>query len=327
MKRRRTLLVIVSVVLCLAVSSSLINAAARRGKAKAQPPKEKTSKAGMAGTTVESFKLTSPAMKRDIDVVVILPPGYAADAAKRYPVLYTLHGRGAPYGVFKEMSTVHKALKEKPMIVVGFNADRASWYLDATQKADSQFTTFFFNTLIPSIDGHYRTVAEAKKRAVTGFSMGGFGAMHYLLTRPAAFASASAMSGAFAPLDVGWLAKDFKTLLGEADKSNASKAAYGKADLKRRTKAAAKKKVRLPPIYITCGTEDGLLASSRAMRDLLKQLKLTCEYAEAPGGHNFKFWKTAATEVIDFHWRTFQDDYKPALAGRAAKSNEGKKSK
>ena len=306
-------LTLAAVILCPAVAMAAAAAPAASDKpaaaARPQTPKDKQSAAGHAGTTVGSFKIASPAMKKDIDVVVVLPPAYAAKADVRFPVLYTLHGRGAPFGVFKDMTTVHKALAKQPMIVVGFNADRASWYLDATAKPDSQFTTFVFNTLIPTIDRHYRTMARAKGRAVTGFSMGGFGAFHLMLARPDAFASASSMSGAFEPLSVGWLKKDFATLLGDPD---ANPAGYAQADLAARLKAAAAKSVKLPPVYIACGTEDGLLPQSRRMRDLAAKLGLAHEHVEAPGAHKFTYWKAASTGVIDFHWRTFRPGYKPA---------------
>jgi len=269
---------------------------------------EKTSTPGMAGTTVEEFKVPSPEMKRDIEVVVVLPPAYAREAGKRFPVLYTLHGRGASFRVFKDMTTVHKAIAQQPMIVVGFNADRASWYLDATKKNDSRFTTFFFKTLVPAVDKLYRTRADAPGRAVTGFSMGGFGAFHLMLAKPDAFASASGMSGAFEPLGVGWLKKDFVELLGTPEENARG---YAQVRLGDRIKAAAKKRVKLPPVYIACGTEDALLPQSQAMRDLAKKLGLKVEYVEAPGAHKFTYWKAAATGVIDFHWRTFQPDYKP----------------
>lgn len=300
-------LLVASVAACSALPAAL----AAETKAPAAPVsalKDKTSAEGMSGTTVEEFKLTSSEMGRDIEVIVVLPPGYAADTAKRYPVLYTLHGRGAPFRVFKDMTTVHKAIAEKPMIVVAFNGDTAGWYLDATEKADSKFTTFFFKTLIPAIDKEYRTAADGKKRAVTGFSMGGFGALHYLLARPEMFASASSMSGALEPATVGWVKKDFTALLGDAAKNPAG---YALLDLSARFKAAAAKGVKLPPVYITCGTEDSLLPMGQKLRDLLKSLKLSCEYVEAAGEHKFPFWKAAAAGVIDFHWRTFQDGYKP----------------
>jgi len=307
--RRLALLMLILAVPAACSAAVAIDAVPAPAKAAPAATVEKTSTPGMAGTTVEEFKVHSAAMKRDIEVVVVLPPAYAKEAGKRFPVLYTLHGRGAPFRVFKDMTTVHKAIARQPMLVVGFNADRASWYFDATKKADSKFDAFLLKELVPHIDKHYRTKAEPSQRGVTGFSMGGFGAFHYAIRANSLFGSASSLSGAFEPLSVGWLKKDFVALLGTPEENPRG---YALLDLKSRLTAQSRKKRGFRvPLYIACGTEDGLLPQSRAMRDLAKKLGLKVEYAEAPGAHKFTYWKAAATGAIDFHWRTFQPNYKP----------------
>lgn len=74
-----------------------------------------------AGCRLEKFTLHSVAMGRDIRVVVILPPGYDLHPDKQCPVLYTLHGRGAPYTSWAGMTPLINRLKEKPMIVTCFD--------------------------------------------------------------------------------------------------------------------------------------------------------------------------------------------------------------
>ena len=51
--------------------------------------------------------------------------------------------------------------------------------------------------LIPHVDQTYRTLAKRETRSVEGFSMGGFGAFHYLLVHPEMFAGVSSLSGVF----------------------------------------------------------------------------------------------------------------------------------
>ena len=53
---------------------------------------------------------------------------------KKYPVLYALHGMGASYAVYSDMSPLRKALRERPMIVASFDCDRAGWYIDSPKK-------------------------------------------------------------------------------------------------------------------------------------------------------------------------------------------------
>ena len=264
------------------------------------------------GCTVVQFTVASPSMKREIKASVMLPPEYQEKSGKRFPVLYALHGMGAPFNSWLEMPKLSKELVKHPMIVVCFSGDGSSFYLDSTQKTDSQFTSFFFKELLPYIDAHYRTIAEGKGRAVTGFSMGGFGAFHYLLEQPDAFGSVSSLSGAFASLYEAPPSKEqLKTvddwglpaLLGTFAEHPK---AYQAIDLRTGINAALAKHVSLPPFYLHCGTDDDLLSQNRDMRDFLKSKNLPCEYLESDGAHNWSFWKEASVGVLEFHWKHFQ---------------------
>jgi S-formylglutathione hydrolase FrmB len=78
-------------------------------------------------------------------------------------------------------------------------------YLRSVQVSDkvtpvkSLFTTFVFNECIPTIEKQYRI--NTSQRMLTGFSMGGFGAIHYMLTKPDQFVSVSSLSGWFPSYD------------------------------------------------------------------------------------------------------------------------------
>jgi S-formylglutathione hydrolase FrmB len=287
------------------------------------------------GCVVERFDVPSPSMKRQIHALVVLPPEYKDKPDKRYPVLYALHGMGASYAVYSDMSTLRRALRERPMIVASFDGDNAGWYIDSTQKPGSQFTTFFFDEFIPYVDAHYRANAQ---RGVTGFSMGGYGAFHYMLCKPGMFASVSALSGAFSPLGdkAGKASPMLRGLLGDPEQN---KAEYAKCAIYGRIEEDVKKHVKLPPLLFHTGTEDGLVAENREMSKFLaEQNKLIAEQAskdaaamsdnaspdklaadlvaarkinflcmESPGAHSWPFWRDAAEGVIDFHWRSFRD--------------------
>jgi len=263
-----------------------------------------------------------------------VPPCYATDADARYPVLYALHGMGASYKVFSDMSPLRKFMVDHPMILVGFDADRASCYVDSPVKPDSQFTTFFFDELLPYVAAHYRTNGA---HGVTGFSMGGYGALHYLLTKPEAFASASSLSGAFYLFRAQpGRPPRHAELLGDTDK-NAE--AYARCDIPGRLEKFVADGVKLPPILLACGTEDGLIAQNRTFVKLLieqnheiintrikpqlegiadplerrsKFEKLKAEmiinfaYLETPGGHDWPYWKGTSEDIARFHWKHFQ---------------------
>ena len=264
------------------------------------------------GCIIEKLRVFSPSMGREIKAVVVLPPEYTKHSDKKYPVLYAFHGYDAPYTTWSDMSPLRKALATKPILVVSFDADRGSWYLDSPNiqmnylrppatnavPAKSLFTTFFFDEFIPAVDQRYRI--NSRQRMLTGFSMGGFGALHYLLTKPDQFISVSSLSGAFPSLDApNWpkLENYFQPLLGTFAENRDR---YRVVDLCGRMATISK----LPPVYLHCGTEDSLLEQNRNMQRFLKKQDVACEYLETAGKHNWPFWKAASTGVIDFHWKT-----------------------
>ena len=275
------------------------------------------------GCVVEKLRIFSPSMSREIKAVVVLPPEYAGHPEKKYPVLYAFHGYDAPYTVWSDMAPLRQALTTKPMIIVSFDADRGSWYLNSPNlqtdylrpnksnpsatnnvaAVKSLFTTFFFDEFIPVVDQHYRI--NSRQRMLTGFSMGGFGALHYLLTKPDQFVSVSSLSGAFpksTDLDTAEFRELLEPLLGPV-KENRER--YKVLDLYSRIHLLKTPAGRnLPPIYLHCGTEDFLLEQNRAMQKFLKEQDVACEYLETAGKHDWPFWKAASAGVIDFHWKT-----------------------
>jgi len=142
------------------------------------------------GVTHKTYR--SAAMNRDVGYCIYLPPGYAKDPAKRYPVIYNLHGAGGD-----ETRTVHNAevLHEgilsgrwPEMIIVFPNGGRNTMYQDS---ADGRFLaeTTFIKELIPHIDSTYRSIAGRHGRCIEGFSMGGRGATHLAMKFPELFCS------------------------------------------------------------------------------------------------------------------------------------------
>lgn len=274
-----------------------------------------TSSVSPEGCTIEKFRVLSPAMGREIKAVVVLPPEYPEHPEKRYPILYTFHGSDAPYDCFSAMIPLRKALKDKPMIVTCMDGDAGSWYLDAalpqiagrdpkdTARVKSLFTTFFLDEFIPCLDRHYRV--NPRQRMLTGFSMGGYGALHYMLARPGEFVSVSSLSGAFFrlnPPDAG--AERFLSRILGPYKENTER--YVAVDLFTQIKSQVTNGIKLPPICLTCGTEDHLVESNRAMAQFLKEQGVACQCVETAGKHDWPFWRDASAGIIDFHWRSLQ---------------------
>ena len=318
MKRHGVLQVMLASLVVLAATqcSRTVALAAEKAEASAATKEVVT----LDDCRIEKFTIHSKAMNKDVKTIVILPPKYEAQGDKEYPIVHTLHGKGAPYTTFADMSPLRKALKDKPMIVTCFDGDKSSWYLDATKVKDSQYTTFFFKEFIPHIDKHYRV--DSTKRGLAGFSMGGFGAFHYMLTKPEMFASVSGLSSAIWSHDPPpkRLESFLTPLVGSFAENEAE---YQRCDVYRRIEHRLSKKVKLPPMYLHIGTEDWLLEPHRRFRDFLLKKKLRLEYRESPGKHNWSFWKGASAGMIDFHWRTFLKNYEPATGQATEEAASG----
>ena len=149
-----------------------------------------------AGVTHHTFQ--SASMKRDVGYCIYLPPGYAKDSDRRYPVIYHLHGAGGneTRSVYSA-SVLHEGIlagKLPEIIMVFPNGGRSTMYQDS---GDGRFMaeTMVIKELIPHIDSTYRTIADRKARCIEGFSMGGRGSTNLAMKHPQLFGSLFNQSG------------------------------------------------------------------------------------------------------------------------------------
>jgi S-formylglutathione hydrolase FrmB len=146
-------------------------------------------------------RIRPAALDRVVHVRVLVPSDYGA---RRYPVLYLLHGTSGGAADWVTAGDAEATTAGRPLITVmpdgGFNDDGGGWYTNWVDKSTalgpSQWETFHIDELIPWIDANLRTVADRDGRAVAGLSQGGFGAMSYAARHPDMFVSAGSFSGA-----------------------------------------------------------------------------------------------------------------------------------
>jgi enterochelin esterase-like enzyme len=137
----------------------------------------------------------------DRDVCVYLPASYGADANRRYPVLYMLHGYTDSddkwFGLTKHWihlpSILDKAFAggtSREMIVVMPNAyTRFQGSMYSSSVTIGNWEDFVARELVAHIDAHYRTLAGPGSRGLAGHSMGGYGAMRIGMKNPEIFSS------------------------------------------------------------------------------------------------------------------------------------------
>lgn len=129
--------------------------------------------------------IPSAAMHKSLEATVVLPDQYArGKAADRFPVVYLLHGSGGDYTDWTSNSQIGKLADRYHVILVMPDGGHESWYIDSPVDPHSRYETYVGTEVVGYVDAHFRTIATRQARAITGLSMGGFGALHIALDRP-----------------------------------------------------------------------------------------------------------------------------------------------
>lgn len=163
--------------------------------------------------TVETIAVHGPSLEgnlqgnpADPEVYVYLPPSYASDPDRRYPVVYMLHGYGLDAEYWHNFMGFPAPFDQaygagvKEMIVVTPSAmtlHGASMYSSSVTTGD--WESFIAEDLVGHIDRNYRTIPERASRGLAGHSLGGYGALRIGMKRPDVFGSVYAMSSCCLP--------------------------------------------------------------------------------------------------------------------------------
>ena len=163
---------------------------------------------GAKPATVERLKIHGDALEGNLeanavdrDVIVFLPPSYAAETNRRYPVVYALHG----YSIGAEQwaqeihvpQTIEGAFAQgaQEMIVVlpdSKTVHNGSMY--SSSVTTGNFENFIARDVVSYVDAHYRTIAKRTSRGLAGHSMGGYGATRIGMKHSDVFGSVYIMS-------------------------------------------------------------------------------------------------------------------------------------
>ena len=144
---------------------------------------------------VRHVRFASKILGREVGVVVATPPGYEADADRRYPVVYVFPGLGGDEWTYARdvgmESAAIKALWADPQrapIVVFPNPGDSGGYDQAGKVLSEELVSF--------VDETFRTQRSVHGRSLEGCSLGGVTALTLLLERPDLFGRAVGFSSA-----------------------------------------------------------------------------------------------------------------------------------
>jgi enterochelin esterase-like enzyme len=243
--------------------------------------------------TIERILVASPALGgRKQEAYVYLPTGYAQHRARRYPVLYLLHGfPGRPLafletvqlGVIDDALTVRR--RAQPLILVmpfgstGTFTDEE--WVDGVQ-AGNGWGTFVARDLVRAVDQRYRTIATQSGRGIAGLSEGGYGAINVALHHPHEFSVVESWSGYERPDKI-------RSIFG------AKLDALPANDPRRLLPGVARTLRKLGTYFwFYSGSTDPLRKQNAAFAQELSRMRVEHHYFQVYGGHNWAIWRDNA---------------------------------
>ena len=267
---------------------------------------------------IDCNALNSRILKRVIHYCVQLPPGYDANehSPRRYPVLYFLHGLGqneqtlfntGGWNLIEDLRQQHKI---GDFLMVAPEGMR-SFYVNSADGS-VRYSDFFLREFMPYVESKYSIRPGRAGRAITGVSMGGYGALRFAFAHPELFSAVSAQSAALmtasaqemdAAEDSGApIAKLLGTVFGQPVdvthwKENSPFVLAKKNEARLRKLA----------IYFNCGQEDdyGFEKSAQALHQQLLAEGIQHQYHLYPGDHSLRYFLAHIGETMEFHSRAF----------------------
>jgi len=260
---------------------------------KTAPEKEQATKQDIkSNSQLHVVTINSAKMGRDITNLVVTPSSYESDTIENFPVVYLLHGFSDNYMAWQNHVDLTKYADKYNIIIVCPDA-QDSWYFDSPIDPTFQFETFITQELRSYVESNFRTVNDARYRAITGLSMGGHGALWLAWRHPDIYSMCGSMSGA---VDITTLKDRFKI-----DK-RLGKYAVNEVSWKNHSV------INLVPtlknnqfIIIDDGTSDFLIKENRALHAALQQHNIRHEYSERPGRHSWDYW----LKSLEIHLKAF----------------------
>jgi S-formylglutathione hydrolase FrmB len=252
---------------------------------------------GVSAGQMEVVAVESAAMRKIVPAIVITPQ----ERARKYPVIYLLHGYGDTETSWPLIKPNLADIADRLGVIFVCPRGENSWYWDSPANPRSRFETFVAKELVAFIDARYPTRAERAGRAVTGLSMGGYGALWLAARNKDVFGAAGSSSGALEIAPFAEQGFNIPELLG------ADKAAWQERDVARALDALRDGELAL---VLDSGYDDVIFgvdihAANARLHERLLQRKIAHDYLSRPGQHAIAYWRNAIDYQILFFVKYF----------------------
>ncbi|HUJ95737.1 MAG TPA: alpha/beta hydrolase family protein [Terriglobales bacterium] len=273
--------------------------------------------AAHAESRIDCSSLPSRILKQSVRYCVALPARYdTKNTMRRYPVLYFLHGLGEDeqtllntggWNLIEDLRQQHKIGD----FLLAAPEGKQTFYINSAYGS-VRYSDFFLQEFIPQIETKYHVRSGRQNRAITGVSMGGYGALRFAFARPELFGAVSAQAAALITQSPEQLdaAEESGMALGKVLQAVFGKpieVAHWRANDPFLLARKNESRLRDVAIYFNCGQEDdfGFERGAQILHEQLTAEHIKHEYHLYPGDHSMNYFLAHFGEVLEFHSRVF----------------------
>lgn len=253
---------------------------------------------------IMTVSFASKTLNRYVTFNAIVPVEKSLETgATTTKTLYLLHGMHGTHTDWMTNTRIAAWAQEKNLTVI-MPAGENGFYVD-NPHAGLLYGEFIGRELVEVTRKMFPLSQKREDTFLAGLSMGGYGAIRNGLKYAETFGYVAGLSSA---LIVDGAVKSEYQAEGLAGNRHYFEATFGDLttllgsdmDYKALVLDLQQKKVEIPALYLTCGTEDFLIEQNRDYHRFLVEHQVPVTYVEAPGVHDWYFWDTHIQRVLEW---------------------------
>ncbi|MDA0347321.1 MAG: alpha/beta hydrolase-fold protein [Verrucomicrobia bacterium] len=256
----------------------------------------------VAGTTFTLFAVEpritelqfhSEVLGRDMPFTLVRPTD---EAAANGSVLFLLHGRGRHHQSLIDSDKARAALLEAPFYIV-LPKGEDGWYINSPVETESRYEDYLLEVMRVA-EKHAPLSRDPRWRAITGWSMGGYGAVRFAERHPEEIGTVSSIIGLL----------DFpRHPVSEIDGYKVPIARFGDDETvwQKFNPLHGVDALQARRVLIVAATEAFDFGMNQRFEAALTTQSVSHDMIKLPGGHDFAVVEDALPKVIDFCTRSF----------------------